>query len=107
MKTQQQRQQEKRKEKLDLIEQQIKEGTLKVRKMTASVSEQVPSEVARRDRQAPCGRARASRQRQVAPSLKAGRVIRAPAQSVRPAPDLGAIIALRRGVEQSGSSSGS
>jgi hypothetical protein len=36
MKTQQQRQAEKRKEKLDLIEQQVKEGTLVIRKMTAA-----------------------------------------------------------------------
>jgi hypothetical protein len=34
MKTQQERQAEKRKEKLDLIEQQVKEGTLVIRKMT-------------------------------------------------------------------------
>ena len=42
MKTQQQRQQEKRKEKLDLIEQQIKEGSLKVRKMTAAERKKFP-----------------------------------------------------------------
>jgi len=36
MKTQQQRQAEKRKEKLDLIDQQIKDGTLVIRKMTAA-----------------------------------------------------------------------
>jgi hypothetical protein len=36
MKTQQQRQQEKRQEKLDLIDQQVKEGTLVIRKMTAA-----------------------------------------------------------------------
>jgi hypothetical protein len=34
MKTQQQRQAEKRKEKLDLIKQQVEEGTLVIRKMT-------------------------------------------------------------------------
>jgi hypothetical protein len=43
MKTQQQRQQEKRKEKLDLIDQQIKEGTLKVRKMTAAERKKYPA----------------------------------------------------------------
>jgi len=42
MKTQQQRQQEKRKEKLDLIDHQIKEGTLKVRKMTAAERKKFP-----------------------------------------------------------------
>jgi hypothetical protein len=36
MKTQQERQAEKRREKLDLIEQQVKEGTLVIRKMTAA-----------------------------------------------------------------------
>jgi hypothetical protein len=36
MKTQQQRQAEKRQEKLDLIDQQVKEGTLVIRKMTAA-----------------------------------------------------------------------
>jgi hypothetical protein len=36
MKTQQERQAEKRKEKLDLIEQQVKEGSLVIRKMTAA-----------------------------------------------------------------------
>ena len=36
MKTQQQRAQEKRQEKLDLIGQQIKDGSLTVRKMTAA-----------------------------------------------------------------------
>jgi hypothetical protein len=34
MKTQQERQAEKRKEKLDLIDQQVKDGTLVIRKMT-------------------------------------------------------------------------
>jgi hypothetical protein len=36
MKTQQERQAEKRREKLDLIEQQVKEGSLVIRKMTAA-----------------------------------------------------------------------
>jgi hypothetical protein len=36
MKTQQQRQAEKRQEKLDLIDQQVKEGSLVIRKMTAA-----------------------------------------------------------------------
>jgi hypothetical protein len=36
MKTQQERQAEKRREKLDLIEQQVKEGNLVIRKMTAA-----------------------------------------------------------------------
>jgi hypothetical protein len=36
MKTQQERQAEKRREKLDLIDQQVKEGTLVIRKMTAA-----------------------------------------------------------------------
>jgi hypothetical protein len=36
LKTQQQRQAEKRQEKLDLIDQQVKEGTLVIRKMTAA-----------------------------------------------------------------------
>jgi hypothetical protein len=36
VKTQQQRQAEKRQEKLDEIEQQVKEGTLVIRKMTAA-----------------------------------------------------------------------
>jgi hypothetical protein len=36
MKTQQERQAEKRQEKLDLIEQQVKEGNLVIRKMTAA-----------------------------------------------------------------------
>jgi hypothetical protein len=42
MKTQQQRQQEKRKEKLELIEQQVKEGSLKIRKMTAAERKKFP-----------------------------------------------------------------
>lgn len=42
MKTQQQRQQEKRKEKLDLIKQQVKEGSLKIRKMTAAERKKFP-----------------------------------------------------------------
>jgi len=36
MKTQQQREAEKRQEKLELIDQQVKEGTLVIRKMTAA-----------------------------------------------------------------------
>jgi hypothetical protein len=36
MKTQQERQAEKRQEKLELIEQQVKEGSLVIRKMTAA-----------------------------------------------------------------------
>jgi hypothetical protein len=36
MKTQQERQAEKRREELDLIEQQVKEGNLVIRKMTAA-----------------------------------------------------------------------
>lgn len=36
MKTQQERQAEKRREKLDQIEQQVKEGNLVIRKMTAA-----------------------------------------------------------------------
>ena len=42
MKTQQQRAQEKRKEKLDLISEQIKEGSLTVRKMTAAERKKFP-----------------------------------------------------------------
>jgi hypothetical protein len=40
--TQQQRDAEKRKEKLDLIDQQIKEGSLVVRKMTAAERKRFP-----------------------------------------------------------------
>jgi hypothetical protein len=40
VKTQQQREAEKRKEKLDLIEQQVKEGSLVIRKMTAAERKQ-------------------------------------------------------------------
>jgi hypothetical protein len=40
MKTQQQRQAEKRQEKLDLIDQQVKEGSLVIRKMTAAERKQ-------------------------------------------------------------------
>ena len=42
MKTQQ-RQEEKRQEKLDLIDQQIKEGTLVIRKMTAAERAEYPA----------------------------------------------------------------
>jgi hypothetical protein len=43
MKTVQERQQEKREEKLDLIRQQIKAGTLTVRKMTAAERAKYPA----------------------------------------------------------------
>ena len=41
MKTQQERQAEKRREKLDLIEQQVKEGSLVIRKMSAAERKRV------------------------------------------------------------------
>jgi hypothetical protein len=42
MKTQQQRQAEKRQEKLDLIDQQVKEGSLVIRKMTPAERKKFP-----------------------------------------------------------------
>ena len=42
MKTQQQRAQEKREEKLELIQEQIKQGSLTVRKMTAAERKKFP-----------------------------------------------------------------
>jgi hypothetical protein len=42
MKTQHQRDEEKRKEKLELIEQQVKEGTLVIRTMTARERKKFP-----------------------------------------------------------------
>jgi hypothetical protein len=42
MKTQHQRDEEKRREKLDLIEQQVKDGTLVIREMTARERKQFP-----------------------------------------------------------------
>jgi hypothetical protein len=42
MATQQEREREKRREKLDLIDQQVKEGTLVIRKMTAAERKRFP-----------------------------------------------------------------
>lgn len=42
MKSQQQKQEEQRKEKLALMEQQVKDGTLSVRKMTAAERKKYP-----------------------------------------------------------------
>jgi hypothetical protein len=57
MKTQQQRQAEKRQEKLDLIEQQVKEGTLVIRKMTAAERKKFGAE-SRKGARKPSGKRR-------------------------------------------------
>jgi hypothetical protein len=58
MKTQQQRQAEKRQEKLDLIEQQVKEGTLVIRKMTAAERKKFRSDSGSRTTRKPAGKRR-------------------------------------------------
>jgi hypothetical protein len=58
MKTQQQRQAEKRQEKLDLIDQQVKEGSLVIRKMTAAERKKFGPSTSGRTTRKPAGKRR-------------------------------------------------